>query len=158
MRGKSEWGAQKEKPTQFSVSGKTQFYPTFVSFFTLTPIFPGGSGGKAPAYNAGRPRFNPAVRKIPWRRKWQPTPVFLPGKIAWTAGHGRLQLQRVRHDWAPSLSLFLFLLSHRTLHFWSPNLWKFSPHQAIICDVSQVSNNLTKFWKYPLETASVPTG
>ena len=23
---------------------------------------------------------NPWVRKIPWRRKWQPTPVFLPGK------------------------------------------------------------------------------
>ena len=28
----------------------------------------------------GRPRFNPWVRKISWRRKWQPTPVFLPGK------------------------------------------------------------------------------
>ena len=28
-----------------------------------------------------RPRFNPWVRKIPWRRKWQPTPVFLPGKF-----------------------------------------------------------------------------
>ena len=28
----------------------------------------------------GRPRFNPWVRKIPWRRKWQPTPAFLPGK------------------------------------------------------------------------------
>ena len=27
-----------------------------------------------------RPRFSPWVRKIPWRRKWQPTPVFLPGK------------------------------------------------------------------------------
>jgi len=27
-----------------------------------------------------RCRFNPWVRKIPWRRKWQPTPVFLPGK------------------------------------------------------------------------------
>ena len=25
-----------------------------------------------------RPRFNPWVRKIRWRRKWQPTPVFLP--------------------------------------------------------------------------------
>ena len=24
--------------------------------------------------------FNPWVGKIPWRRKWQPTPVFLPGK------------------------------------------------------------------------------
>ena len=27
-----------------------------------------------------RPRFNPWVRKIPWRRKWQPTAVFLSGK------------------------------------------------------------------------------
>ena len=27
-----------------------------------------------------RPRFNSWVRKIPWRRKWQATPVFLPGK------------------------------------------------------------------------------
>ena len=24
--------------------------------------------------------FDPWIRKIPWRRKWQPTPVFLPGK------------------------------------------------------------------------------
>ena len=29
----------------------------------------------------GRPGFNPWVRKIPWRRKWQPTPVFLPGEL-----------------------------------------------------------------------------
>ena len=28
----------------------------------------------------GRPRFDPWVRKIPWRRKWQPSPVFLPGE------------------------------------------------------------------------------
>ena len=28
----------------------------------------------------GRPGFNPWVGKIPWRRKWQPTPVSLPGK------------------------------------------------------------------------------
>ena len=27
-----------------------------------------------------RLRFNPWVRKIPWRRKWQPAPVFLSGK------------------------------------------------------------------------------
>ena len=27
-----------------------------------------------------RPQFNPWVGKISWRRKWQPTPVFLPGK------------------------------------------------------------------------------
>ena len=27
-----------------------------------------------------RPRFEPRVGKIPWRRKCQPTPVFLPGE------------------------------------------------------------------------------
>ena len=27
-----------------------------------------------------RPRFNLRVRKIPWKRKWQPTPVWLSGK------------------------------------------------------------------------------
>ena len=28
----------------------------------------------------GRPGFDPCIRKIPWRRKWQPTPVLLPGE------------------------------------------------------------------------------
>ena len=27
-----------------------------------------------------RQRFSSWVEKIPWRRKWQPTPVFFPGK------------------------------------------------------------------------------
>ena len=36
--------------------------------------------GKEPACQCRRHRFNPWVRKMPWRRKWQPTPVFLPGK------------------------------------------------------------------------------
>ena len=35
---------------------------------------------KNPPANAGDPGMEPWVRKIPWRRKWQPTPVFLPGK------------------------------------------------------------------------------
>ena len=40
--------------------------------------FPCGSDVKVSAYNAcRRPRFIPWVRKIAWRRKWQPTPVFL---------------------------------------------------------------------------------
>ena len=39
--------------------------------------------------------------KIPRGRKWQPTPVFLPGNIPWTEEPGGLQTmgsQRVRHD------------------------------------------------------------
>ena len=35
----------------------------------------------------GRPGFNPWVGKIPWRRKWQSTPVLLPGK-----SHGQRSL------------------------------------------------------------------
>ena len=44
--------------------------------------FPGGSVVKnLPAMQeTQRSRLNPWVWKIPWRRKWQPTPVFLPGK------------------------------------------------------------------------------
>ena len=34
--------------------------------------------GKESTCRCRRPRFYPWVRKIPWRRKWQPTPVLLP--------------------------------------------------------------------------------
>jgi len=37
-----------------------------------------------------RPEFDPWVGKIPWRRKWQHTPLFLPGEIPWTEEPGRL--------------------------------------------------------------------
>ena len=46
--------------------------------------FPGGASGKestCQCKRCKRHRFNPWVRKIPWRRKWQPTSVFLPGKF-----------------------------------------------------------------------------
>ena len=44
---------------------------------------------KNPPANAGDMRhvFDPWVRKIPWRRKWKPTPVFLPGQ-----SHGQRSL------------------------------------------------------------------
>ena len=60
-------------------------------------------GVKNPSDNAEDVRlgFDPWVRKIPWRRTYQPTPVFLPGESLWTEEPGRLQfmgLQRDRHD------------------------------------------------------------
>ena len=45
---------------------------------------------KNPPTNGGRHKrhgFNPWVRKIPCRRKWQPTPIFLPGE-----SHGQRSL------------------------------------------------------------------
>ena len=53
--------------------------------------FPGGSMVKNPPANAGdmRHKFSLWVWKIPWRRKWQPTPVTLLGnpmdRRAWRA-------------------------------------------------------------------------
>ena len=35
--------------------------------------------------------FNPWMGKIPWRRAWQPTPAFLPGKIPETEEPGELK-------------------------------------------------------------------
>ena len=74
--------------------------------------FPGGSGGKASACSVGDPGLI-WVGKIPWRRKWQPTPVLLPGKFHGLRGSsepGRLQFmgsQRIGHDWATSLTYLL---------------------------------------------------
>ena len=42
--------------------------------------------------------FNAWVRQIPWRRAWQPTPVFLPGEShgAWRATvHGVSESDRI---------------------------------------------------------------
>ena len=52
--------------------------------------FQGGSVVKESACQCRRcerPGFDPWVLKIPWRRKWQLTPVFLPGKF-----HGQKSL------------------------------------------------------------------
>ena len=50
--------------------------------------------------DTGRGRLNPLVRKNPWRRKWQPTAVFLPGKFHEQRGlvGAVMGLQRVGHN------------------------------------------------------------
>jgi len=46
----------------------------------LISDFLGGSDGKEYASNSGDPGSIP-LRKISWRREWQPTTLFLPGKF-----------------------------------------------------------------------------
>ena len=71
--------------------------------------------GKEPTTNVSRSYgFNLWVGKIPWRRKWQPTPVFLPGK-----SHGQRSLagyspwgpKRVGQDLATKQQHFIYLFS-----------------------------------------------
>ena len=47
--------------------------------------------GEESAGQCKRCSFDPWVRKTPWRRKWQPTPVFLPGKPHRQRRHDGLQ-------------------------------------------------------------------
>ena len=59
--------------------------------FLRNPRWP---SGKEPARQCKRYRrrgFDPWVRKIPWRRDWKPTPVFLPGE-----SHGQRNLAGYR--------------------------------------------------------------
>ena len=68
--------------------------------------FPGGTSGKEPTCQCRRCKrhgFDPWVGKIPWRRVWQPTLVFLPGE-----SHGQRSLE--------GFSLWGTRESHSTAH------------------------------------------
>ena len=57
---------------------------------TVPVLFPGGASGEEPACPFRRQKrrsFSPQVGKVPWRRAWHPTPVFLPGE-----SHGQRSL------------------------------------------------------------------
>ena len=67
--------------------------------------FPGGASGKELACQCSRRkrcRFDPWARKIPWRRAWQPTPVFLPRESHVQRSLAAFSAQgcRVRYDWS----------------------------------------------------------
>ena len=79
------------------------------AFYYLSPSFPGGTVGKESACQCKRCKrleFNPWIRKIPWRRKWQSPPVFLPeeshgerslaGNSPW--GHRELDMTEHTHS------------------------------------------------------------
>ena len=59
--------------------------------------FPSGSDGKRICLQCRRPGFDPWVGRIPWRREWQPTPVFLPGET-----HGQRSLGVIVHGFTKS--------------------------------------------------------
>ena len=61
-------------------------YGAFKHCKNLTGL-PWWLSGKESACQCRRLRFYHCVRKIPWRRTWQPTPVFLPGE-----SHGKRSL------------------------------------------------------------------
>ena len=73
-------------------------------------VFPHGASGRESICQYKRDGFDSWVRKMLWSRKWQPAPIFLPGKSQgqrslvgcspWVYSPGRLQSRESRHDWA----------------------------------------------------------
>ena len=89
---------------------------TWLGCFMLlgrVPGFPGSSVVKNLLANAGYKGdvgSNSWVRKIPWRRKWQPNPVFLPGKshrqkTCWATVHGITKSWTQLSDWVCTYSI-----------------------------------------------------
>ena len=80
--------------------------------------FPGDAVVKDLPANAGDTGFDPWVGKIPWSRKWWPTPVFLPGEFHWQrslVGYSPWGSQRVGHDWVANASTFQWLRLHASI-------------------------------------------
>ena len=72
------------------------------AYLEVLPRWHSGKKSTCQCRRFKRHGFDPWVGKMPWSRKWQPTPLFLPGK-----SHGQRSLAdyspgrcRVRHDWA----------------------------------------------------------
>ena len=68
--GESYW-EKKKKKTLFKISYGNWGLPWWLRWYRIIP-------------QCRRPGVNPWVGKFPWRRAWQPTPVFLPGESPWT--------------------------------------------------------------------------
>ena len=84
--------------------------------------FPGGSDSRVCLWCRG-PGFDPWVRKIPWRRKWQPTPVFLPGKShGWRSLAGYSPWGRKELDTTERLHFHFFHFSYCIICLFSINL------------------------------------
>ena len=96
--------------------------------------FSGGSAVKNPAANAGDAGSMPGSGRFPWKRKWQPTPVFLPGKSheqRSLAGYETMGSARVGHVLATDQTrttkcFFTFSLKRETQGF-SLNNWSIDP-------------------------------
>ena len=90
----------------WGLAGNSSGFWTRICFQIIhSKKFPSDASDKEPACQCSRHkrcRLNPWVRKIPWRRKWQPSPIYLSGE-----SHGQRSLagyspwgQRVRHGWS----------------------------------------------------------
>ena len=125
----------------------------FISYLLYICRHPRWCSGKEPACQCRRCRgqgFDPWVGKMPWRRKWQPTPVFslhekshgqrsLEGYSPWVA-NSQTRLEQARTSTNASMGLGLGI----TLHKWGLEL---SPIQMQVCEDDFTQTGITFPWE-----------
>ena len=105
--------------------------------------------------------FDSCVGKIPWKRVWQPTPLFLLEESPWAEEPGGLQsmeLQRVRYDWSDWVRTQGNLIvkdeldyedyEHDTLQIWQEVM---RCHMRVTCKNKSTRRNMLK-----LSTQKIP--
>ena len=100
----------------------------------------------------GRPEFNPWVRKIPWKRKCQPTRYFcLENSMDRGAWQTTVPEVAVRHDWATNTFTFTYAFRDSTfLHQW----WHSSlPQQKVLVQGLNPDYKVRISWVYLLPWA-----
>ena len=122
---------------------------TFEHFFTsmwdvcncAVAGFPGNSEVKASVCNAGDLGLIPGSGRFPWRRKWQPTPVFLPSE-----SHGWRKLVGYRPRVTKSRTrLSDFTFTFLTCYFF---MFVYIDHLPLLFDDIPSSLYFLKFCKY----------
>ena len=82
------WWCLEEKKNSYCWGHRKQRTLDINIFLNANYGLPWWLSSKEFAWQFRRCRFDPWIGKIPWRRKWQPTPVFLPGR-----SHGQRNLR-----------------------------------------------------------------
>ena len=116
------------------LSFQKEIWSRILTFLWDFMDFPGGSNGRSICLQCERPGFDPWVRKLPWRRKWHPTPVLLPGK-----SHGQRSLVGYS-PWG-----YKELDTTERLHFTFTSLHQIHPQLSV---VSTLAQPLHSFWSY----------
>ena len=114
--------------------------------------------------------FDPWVGKIPWRRAWQPTPVFLPGEshgqesLAGYSPWDRKKLDTTEHAY---IHTHTHTHTHTVITRCSQGSWQFNVNEEVswdyslnryVCNIFLLMNYYARFWNYVKSKKKIVSG
>ena len=116
--------------------------------------FSSGANGREPACQCRRQKrhgFNPYVRKISWRKAWEPTPVFLPGE-----SHGQRNLVAIVHSVAKSTTQLKRLSTLQAQDIVEKKVWTQGGVSSLLLPPASYLPCFTSFHKHLMECPCEP--